>query len=106
MSPVKTDGPNGYGEPEENSAPEREVPKVQLSPTMRYSGLEVFAPKVQYVSHGSTSLSPRYVPFQFPHPPLGSVFSCQSSGYVTIILESNTFYLGGEPFKTLKDIYI
>uniref|UniRef100_A0A8B9KI47 Neuralized E3 ubiquitin protein ligase 4 n=1 Tax=Astyanax mexicanus TaxID=7994 RepID=A0A8B9KI47_ASTMX len=37
-----------YGEPEENSAPEREIPRVRLSPTMRYSGLEVFAPKVQF----------------------------------------------------------
>uniref|UniRef100_A0AAR2J0V4 Neuralized-like protein 4 n=1 Tax=Pygocentrus nattereri TaxID=42514 RepID=A0AAR2J0V4_PYGNA len=37
-----------YGEPEENSAPEREIPCVRLSPTMRYSGLEVFAPKVQF----------------------------------------------------------
>lgn len=46
-SPVKTEGHGSYGEPEENSAPEREIPRVQLSPTMRYSGLEVFAPKVQ-----------------------------------------------------------
>uniref|UniRef100_A0A668AJ46 Neuralized-like protein 4 n=1 Tax=Myripristis murdjan TaxID=586833 RepID=A0A668AJ46_9TELE len=48
VSPVKTEGPNGYSEPEENSAPGREVPRVQLSPTMRYSGLEIFAPKVQF----------------------------------------------------------
>lgn len=47
MSPVKAEGPNGYSEPEENSAPGREVPRVRLSPTMRYSGLEIFAPKVQ-----------------------------------------------------------
>uniref|UniRef100_A0AAY4AVE8 Neuralized-like protein 4 n=1 Tax=Denticeps clupeoides TaxID=299321 RepID=A0AAY4AVE8_9TELE len=40
--------PGGYGEPEENSAPDREIPRVQLSPTMRYSGLEVFAPKVRF----------------------------------------------------------
>ena len=51
------EGPNGYSEPEENSnsLPDRErdkeVPRVQLSPTMRYSGLEMFAPKVQYVSN-------------------------------------------------------
>eukprot|EP00063_Salmo_salar_P036607 XP_014011442.1 PREDICTED: neuralized-like protein 4 isoform X1 [Salmo salar] len=59
VSPVKTEGPNGYSEPEENSSnslPDRdrerdrarEVPRVQLSPTMRYSGLEMFAPKVQF----------------------------------------------------------
>ncbi|XP_062372617.1 neuralized-like protein 4 isoform X2 [Sardina pilchardus] len=48
VSPVKTESQGGYGEPEENSAPEREVPRVQLSPTMRYSGLEIFAPKVQF----------------------------------------------------------
>lgn len=47
VSPVKTDAPDGYGEPEENSAPGREVPRVRLSPTMRYSGMEIFAPKVQ-----------------------------------------------------------
>lgn len=47
VSPVKTEGPNGYSEPEENSAPDREVPRVRLSPTMRYSGMEIFAPKVQ-----------------------------------------------------------
>ena len=49
VSPVKAEGPNGYSDPEENSAPGREVPRVHLSPTMRYSGLEAFAPKVQYV---------------------------------------------------------
>uniref|UniRef100_A0A8C7LZD0 Neuralized-like protein 4 n=1 Tax=Oncorhynchus mykiss TaxID=8022 RepID=A0A8C7LZD0_ONCMY len=57
VSPVKTEGPNGYSEPEENSSnslpdrdreTDREVPRVQLSPTMRYSGLEMFAPKVQF----------------------------------------------------------
>uniref|UniRef100_A0A8C8BZQ8 Neuralized-like protein 4 n=1 Tax=Oncorhynchus tshawytscha TaxID=74940 RepID=A0A8C8BZQ8_ONCTS len=57
VSPVKTEGPNGYSEPEENSSNslpdrdrerDREVPRVQLSPTMRYSGLEMFAPKVQF----------------------------------------------------------
>ncbi|XP_037832302.1 neuralized-like protein 4 isoform X4 [Kryptolebias marmoratus] len=48
VSPVKAEGPNGYSEPEENSAPGREVPRVRLSPTMRYSGLEMFAPKVQF----------------------------------------------------------
>lgn len=47
VSPVKTEGPNDYSEPEENSAPGREVPRVRLSPTMRYSGMEIFAPKVQ-----------------------------------------------------------
>ncbi|CAB1345235.1 unnamed protein product [Coregonus sp. 'balchen'] len=54
VSPLKTEGPNGYSEPEENSSNslpdrDREAPRVQLSPTMRYSGLEMFAPKVQYV---------------------------------------------------------
>uniref|UniRef100_A0A4W5K7V6 Neuralized-like protein 4 n=1 Tax=Hucho hucho TaxID=62062 RepID=A0A4W5K7V6_9TELE len=59
VSPAKMEGPNGYSEPEENSNSlpdrdrerdrDREVPRVQLSPTMRYSGLEMFAPKVQYV---------------------------------------------------------
>ncbi|XP_028847301.1 neuralized-like protein 4 [Denticeps clupeoides] len=48
VAPVKTEGQGGYGEPEENSAPDREIPRVQLSPTMRYSGLEVFAPKVRF----------------------------------------------------------
>uniref|UniRef100_A0A672G997 Neuralized-like protein 4 n=1 Tax=Salarias fasciatus TaxID=181472 RepID=A0A672G997_SALFA len=48
VSPVKAEGPNGYSEPEENSAPGREVPRVRLSPTMRYSGSEIFAPKVQF----------------------------------------------------------
>lgn len=47
VSPVKAEGPNGYSEPEENCAPGREVPRVRLSPTMRYSGMEIFAPKVQ-----------------------------------------------------------
>lgn len=47
VSLVKTEGPNDYGEPEENSAPGREVPRVRLSPTMRYSGMEIFAPKVK-----------------------------------------------------------
>ncbi|MGH0181943.1 UNVERIFIED_CONTAM: hypothetical protein FKN15_007340 [Acipenser sinensis] len=44
---TKGDVQNGFSEPEENSAPEREEVKVQLSPTMRYSGLDNFAPKVQ-----------------------------------------------------------
>uniref|UniRef100_A0A665VX72 Neuralized-like protein 4 n=1 Tax=Echeneis naucrates TaxID=173247 RepID=A0A665VX72_ECHNA len=48
VSPVKVEGPNGYSEPEENMSPGREVPRVRLSPTMRYSGLEIFAPKVQF----------------------------------------------------------
>lgn len=46
-SAVKTEGHGSYDEPDENIAPEREVPHASLSPTMRYSGLEVFAPKVQ-----------------------------------------------------------
>ncbi|XP_041093378.1 neuralized-like protein 4 isoform X2 [Polyodon spathula] len=45
---TKCDMQSGYSEPEENSAPEREEVKVQLSPTMRYSGLDSFAPKVQF----------------------------------------------------------
>ncbi|KAI1898830.1 hypothetical protein AGOR_G00076390 [Albula goreensis] len=48
VAQVKAEGQNGYGGLEENSAPDREVPRVQLSPTMRYSGLETFAPKVQF----------------------------------------------------------
>ncbi|XP_062858914.1 neuralized-like protein 4 isoform X1 [Trichomycterus rosablanca] len=48
VSPVKAEGHGSYGEPDENSAPEREVPRACLSPTMRYSGLEAFAPKVQF----------------------------------------------------------
>ncbi|MCI4384593.1 hypothetical protein PGIGA_G00040430 [Pangasianodon gigas] len=54
-SPVKVEGHGSYGEPEENSAPEREIPRVHLSPTMRYSGLEVFAPKVQIKPHCEVS---------------------------------------------------
>ncbi|XP_057712194.1 neuralized-like protein 4 isoform X1 [Corythoichthys intestinalis] len=48
VAPVKAEGPDSYGDPEENSVPGREVPRVRLSPTMRYSGLEIFAPKVQF----------------------------------------------------------
>ncbi|XP_037118336.1 neuralized-like protein 4 isoform X2 [Syngnathus acus] len=48
VAPAKAEGPDGYGDREENSAPAREVPRVRLSPTMRYSGLETFAPKVQF----------------------------------------------------------
>nr|XP_014345078.1 PREDICTED: neuralized-like protein 4 [Latimeria chalumnae] len=44
---VKAEIPNGYNDPEENSAQEREVVKIQLSPTMRYAGLDFFATKVQ-----------------------------------------------------------
>ncbi|XP_069042671.1 neuralized-like protein 4 isoform X2 [Lepisosteus oculatus] len=47
VTQTKTEAQNGYSDPE-NSAPEREAPRVQLSPTMRYSGLETFAPKVQF----------------------------------------------------------
>uniref|UniRef100_A0A671PAT7 Neuralized-like protein 4 n=1 Tax=Sinocyclocheilus anshuiensis TaxID=1608454 RepID=A0A671PAT7_9TELE len=53
-----------YGEPEENSAPEREIPRVQLSPTMRYSGLEVFAPKVQFRDPRSLRCHQAQVGFQ------------------------------------------
>uniref|UniRef100_A0A8C4Z814 Neuralized E3 ubiquitin protein ligase 4 n=1 Tax=Gadus morhua TaxID=8049 RepID=A0A8C4Z814_GADMO len=49
VSPVKTEEPHGgYSEPEENCPPGKELPRVQLSPTMRYSGQETFAPKVQF----------------------------------------------------------
>ncbi|XP_035265365.1 neuralized-like protein 4 isoform X2 [Anguilla anguilla] len=48
VAQVKTESQNGYSGSEENSAPDREVPRIQLSPTMRYSGLETFAPKVQF----------------------------------------------------------
>ncbi|KAM6949638.1 neuralized-like protein 4 isoform 1-T1 [Aplochiton taeniatus] len=64
VSPVKAEGPHGYSEPEENSAPDREVPKVQLSPTMRYSGLEVFAPKVQFRDPRSDRCHQAQVGFQ------------------------------------------
>uniref|UniRef100_A0A672NLP7 Neuralized-like protein 4 n=1 Tax=Sinocyclocheilus grahami TaxID=75366 RepID=A0A672NLP7_SINGR len=64
LSPVKTEGHGSYGEPEENSAPEREIPRVQLSPTMRYSGLEVFAPKVQFRDPRSLRCHQAQVGFQ------------------------------------------
>uniref|UniRef100_A0A8C1YDW0 Neuralized-like protein 4 n=1 Tax=Cyprinus carpio TaxID=7962 RepID=A0A8C1YDW0_CYPCA len=64
LSTVKTEGHGSYGEPEENSAPEREVPRVQLSPTMRYSGLEVFAPKVQFRDPRSLRCHQAQVGFQ------------------------------------------
>ncbi|XP_032437922.1 neuralized-like protein 4 isoform X1 [Xiphophorus hellerii] len=64
VSPVKTEGPNGYTEPEENSAPDREVPRVRLSPTMRYSGMETFAPKVQFQDPRSHRCHQAQVGFQ------------------------------------------
>uniref|UniRef100_A0A671PI66 Neuralized-like protein 4 n=1 Tax=Sinocyclocheilus anshuiensis TaxID=1608454 RepID=A0A671PI66_9TELE len=64
LSPVKTEDHGSYGEPEENSAPEREIPRVQLSPTMRYSGLEVFAPKVQFRDPRSLRCHQAQVGFQ------------------------------------------
>ncbi|XP_072315152.1 neuralized-like protein 4 isoform X4 [Eucyclogobius newberryi] len=64
VSPVKTEGPNDYSEPEENSAPGREVPRVRLSPTMRYSGLELFAPKVQFQDPRSQRCHQAQVGFQ------------------------------------------
>uniref|UniRef100_A0A3Q3X395 Neuralized-like protein 4 n=1 Tax=Mola mola TaxID=94237 RepID=A0A3Q3X395_MOLML len=64
VSPVKTDGPNSYSEPEENSAPGREVPRVRLSPTMRYSGMEIFAPKVQFKDPRSHRCHQAQVGFQ------------------------------------------
>ncbi|XP_034146279.1 neuralized-like protein 4 [Esox lucius] len=68
-SPLKTDTPNGYGEAENsNSLPDRdgdkEVPRVQLSPTMRYSGLEMFAPKVQFRDPRSLRCHQAQVGFQ------------------------------------------
>ncbi|XP_061768430.1 neuralized-like protein 4 [Nerophis ophidion] len=48
VSPVKAEGLDGYADPEENIVPGREMARVRLSPTMRYSGLENFAPKVQF----------------------------------------------------------
>ncbi|XP_030631842.1 neuralized-like protein 4 [Chanos chanos] len=63
-SPVKTEGQGSYGEPEENSAPDREIPRVQLSPTMRYSGLETFAPKVQFRDPRSLRCHQAQVGFQ------------------------------------------
>uniref|UniRef100_A0A671VYZ1 Neuralized-like protein 4 n=1 Tax=Sparus aurata TaxID=8175 RepID=A0A671VYZ1_SPAAU len=64
VSPVKAEGPNGYSEPEENSAPGREVPRVRLSPTMRYSGMEIFAPKVQFQDPRSHRCHQAQVGFQ------------------------------------------
>uniref|UniRef100_A0A3B3TXI2 Neuralized-like protein 4 n=1 Tax=Poecilia latipinna TaxID=48699 RepID=A0A3B3TXI2_9TELE len=64
VSQVKTEGPNGYTEPEENSAPGREVPRVRLSPTMRYSGMETFAPKVQFQDPRSHRCHQAQVGFQ------------------------------------------
>uniref|UniRef100_A0A3Q2NPP4 Neuralized-like protein 4 n=1 Tax=Fundulus heteroclitus TaxID=8078 RepID=A0A3Q2NPP4_FUNHE len=64
VSPVKAEGPNGYTEPEENSAPGREVPRVRLSPTMRYSGMETFAPKVQFQDPRSHRCHQAQVGFQ------------------------------------------
>ncbi|KAL4631473.1 neuralized-like protein 4 isoform X1 [Arapaima gigas] len=64
VAQVKVEGQNGYTELEENSAPEREVPKVQLSPTMRYSGLEAFAPKVQFQDPRSQRYHHAQVAFQ------------------------------------------
>uniref|UniRef100_A0A3P9PBM7 Neuralized-like protein 4 n=1 Tax=Poecilia reticulata TaxID=8081 RepID=A0A3P9PBM7_POERE len=63
-SSLKTEGPNGYTEPEENSAPGREVPRVRLSPTMRYSGMETFAPKVQFQDPRSHRCHQAQVGFQ------------------------------------------
>uniref|UniRef100_A0A4W4GCH8 Neuralized-like protein 4 n=1 Tax=Electrophorus electricus TaxID=8005 RepID=A0A4W4GCH8_ELEEL len=63
-SPVKTEGHGSYSEPEENSTPEWEVPCVQLSPTMRYSGLEAFAPKVQFRDPRSLRCHQAQVGFQ------------------------------------------
>ncbi|KAG8006156.1 Neuralized-like protein 4 [Nibea albiflora] len=60
VSPVKAEGPNGYSEPEEN----REVPRVRLSPTMRYSGMEIFAPKVQFQDPRSHRCHQAQVGFQ------------------------------------------
>ncbi|TKS92863.1 Neuralized-like protein 4 [Collichthys lucidus] len=64
VSPVKAEGPNGYSEPEENCAPGREVPRVRLSPTMRYSGMEIFAPKVQFQDPRSHRCHQAQVGFQ------------------------------------------
>ncbi|XP_065806453.1 neuralized-like protein 4 isoform X4 [Labrus bergylta] len=64
VSPAKAEGPNGYSEPEENSAPGREVPRVRLSPTMRYSGMEIFAPKVQFQDPRSHRCHQAQVGFQ------------------------------------------
>ncbi|XP_066578654.1 neuralized-like protein 4 isoform X2 [Amia ocellicauda] len=64
VTPTKAEVQNGYSEPEENSAPEREAPKVKLSPTMRYSGLDVFAPKVQFRDPRSHRYQQAQVAFQ------------------------------------------
>ncbi|KAI4808410.1 hypothetical protein KUCAC02_000472 [Chaenocephalus aceratus] len=64
VAPVKAEGPNGYTEPEENCAPGREVPRVRLSPTMRYSGMEMFAPKVQFRDPRSDRAHQAQVGFQ------------------------------------------
>ncbi|XP_069501804.1 neuralized-like protein 4 isoform X1 [Ambystoma mexicanum] len=46
--PAKAEMQNGYHEVDENSVHEREPYKIQLSPTLRYAGLENFAPRVRY----------------------------------------------------------
>uniref|UniRef100_A0AAY5EGW9 Neuralized-like protein 4 n=1 Tax=Electrophorus electricus TaxID=8005 RepID=A0AAY5EGW9_ELEEL len=56
--------PHSQPLPEENSTPEWEVPCVQLSPTMRYSGLEAFAPKVQFRDPRSLRCHQAQVGFQ------------------------------------------
>ncbi|XP_067828157.1 neuralized-like protein 4 isoform X5 [Heptranchias perlo] len=45
---AKVELQNGYNEPEENSVQEKDIVKVNLSPTMRYVGLDRFCPKIQF----------------------------------------------------------
>ncbi|MCJ8738832.1 hypothetical protein PDJAM_G00040230 [Pangasius djambal] len=80
-SPVKVEGHGSYGEPEENSAPEREIPRVHLSPTMRYSGLEVFAPKVQFRDPRSLRCHHAQVGFQVCVRPGSYKVGPQSLGF-------------------------
>ncbi|XP_041037273.1 neuralized-like protein 4 isoform X1 [Carcharodon carcharias] len=45
---AKAELQNGYNDPEENSVQEKDIVKVNLSPTMRYVGLDRFCPKIRF----------------------------------------------------------
>ncbi|XP_041094143.1 neuralized-like protein 4 isoform X2 [Polyodon spathula] len=77
---TKGDVQNGYSEPEENSAPEREEVKVRLSPTMRYSGLDNFAPKMQFRDPRSLRLHHAQVALQVCVRPGSYKIGAQSLG--------------------------
>ncbi|XP_039602936.1 neuralized-like protein 4 isoform X2 [Polypterus senegalus] len=82
VAPTKVDVQNEYTETEENSAPEREAVKVKLSPTMRYSGLEAFAPKVQFRDPRSHRCHQAQVAFQVCVHPGSYKVGSQSLGIV------------------------